>query len=231
MKLLSQNSKLKKNSASMGWLAYGLQLAPHKVSGYNVCSHASAGCSAACLFTSGRGKMGSVKHARVNKTKRLFEDKENFLSDLFKDITALVRKAKKNGLQPCIRLNTISDLPWENIKYNGQSMMAHFPNVQFYDYTKNFDRVIYWLDGGMPDNYHLTFSRSESNGANAASLLKSGANVAFVFSDALPPEYGGFKVIDGDHSDLRFLDPKNCIVGLVAKGDGKRDTSGFVIHP
>ena len=38
----------------------------------------------------------------------------------------------------------------------------------------------------------------------------------------------GRKVIDGDKHDLRFLDEKNVIVGLIAKGEAKKDISGFV---
>ena len=37
-------------------------------------------------------------------------------------------------------------------------------------------------------------------------------------------------MIDGDVSDVRFNDPKGVIVGLRAKGDAKKDTSGFVIQ-
>lgn len=35
--------------------------------------------------------------------------------------------------------------------------------------------------------------------------------------------------IDGDLHDLRFLDEKGKIVALKAKGDAKKDKSGFVI--
>ena len=38
-------------------------------------------------------------------------------------------------------------------------------------------------------------------------------------------------VFNGDESDLRFLDPKNSIIGLYAKGKAKKDTSGFVQYP
>jgi len=35
--------------------------------------------------------------------------------------------------------------------------------------------------------------------------------------------------VNGDVSDLRFLDPNNSIVGLKAKGKAKTDMSGFVL--
>jgi hypothetical protein len=85
-------------------------------------------------------------------------------------------------------------------------------------------------------NYHLTFSRSETqrNQLLCDSALNQGVNVAAVFSTKkgfdLPTEYKGVKIIDGDENDLRFLDPKKCFVGLRAKGPAKKDVSGFVIH-
>jgi hypothetical protein len=39
----------------------------------------------------------------------------------------------------------------------------------------------------------------------------------------------GRYVLDGDKNDLRFLDKPNSIVGLIAKGKARHDTSGFVI--
>jgi hypothetical protein len=52
--------------------------------------------------------------------------------------------------------------------------------------------------------------------------------VAAVFKD-VPDTWQGFPVINGDESDLRFLDPAGVVVGLKAKGDAKKDASGFVI--
>ena len=98
------------------------------------------------------------------------------------------------------------------------------PTVQFYDYTK----IAKTFEKKLPKNYHLTFSRSETNEKDAIALLKQKHNVAMVFKE-LPKTYKGFKVINGDENDLRFLDKKGVIVGLTAKGKAKKDTSGFVI--
>jgi hypothetical protein len=38
----------------------------------------------------------------------------------------------------------------------------------------------------------------------------------------------GREVINGDKHDLRHLDPKKVIVGLIAKGKAKKDFNGFV---
>ena len=51
------------------------------------------------------------------------------------------------------------------------------------------------------------------------------------WKNGLPKTYLGFRVINGDSHDLRFLDPKGVIVGLSPKGNkAKKDTSGFVIQ-
>jgi len=81
----------------------------------------------------------------------------------------------------------------------------------------------------LPSNYHLTFSRKEDNESLCDSIIASGGNLAVVFRDSLPKIWKGKKVVDGDDTDLRFLDPKNVIVGLVEKGLAKKDETGFVI--
>ena len=60
--------------------------------------------------------------------------------------------------------------------------------------------------------------------------LKLGGNVAAVFRDELPTKYKGFTVVNGDTSDLEMIYNNNVILGLKAKGDAKKDKSGFVIH-
>ena len=122
------------------------------------------------------------------------------------------------------------DIGWELIKVNGLNIFEMFPDVQFYDYCKSPKRMLNFIDGKLPPNYHLTFSRSEKNWETCLIILACGGNVAAVFRDKLPKKYMGYRVIDADKNDLRFLDPKNVICGLVAKGKkGRKDKSGFVI--
>jgi hypothetical protein len=230
MKLLTTaNTKIKKGE-SFGYYSNGIHLAPAKLSGYNTCQYASIGCAAACLNTAGMGVYSNVQQSRINKTKLFFNDKQIFLLKLYKEIQSAVKKAKKNDMIPCFRFNLTSDIPWENVLFQGKNMMQHFPDVVFYDYTKNVKRMINFINGKFPSNYHLTFSRSESNESHTDLIMSMGGNVAMVFENKLPTTYKGKKVINGDENDLRFLDPSNCIVGLVAKGKGKKDDSGFVIR-
>ena len=149
------------------------------------------------------------------------------MSDLRKSIKKIIRKAKRDGLIPAIRLNGTSDVIWEKQTFQGRTLFDLFPDVQFYDYTKIWTR----FNRTLPDNYHLTFSRSESNEDKVDWIIANHprVNVAVVFSGDLPKKYKGRKVIDADQHDLRFLDKSGVICGLKAKGNGKKDKSGFVV--
>jgi len=228
--LNSGNSKTRKGEKK-GFTTYGLHLAPAKLSGFNVCKDASQGCAAACLNTAGRGKMTMVQTARIKKTLFFFQDKQDFLSELWKEAAKSIKSAARKNMTPCFRLNLTSDLPWEKIKFNGQSIFEAFPEVTFYDYTKSPERMTAFLAGDLPKNYHLTFSRSESNGTLSEAFLASGGNVAMVFRKSLPDTFKGFRVVDGDETDLRFLDGKGVVVGLKEKGLAKKDETGFVLEP
>ena len=231
MKLLTTaNTKIKKGE-KFGFMSFGIHLAPAKLSGFNVCPSASKGCAAACLNTAGMGVYSTVQKARVQKTLFFFKEREKFMAQLVKEIGAAIRKAEKNGMKPCFRLNLTSDLAWEKITFQGKTIFQHFPKVQFYDYVKVVSRMSAFLEGEMPKNYHLTFSRSESNEIATKAILASGGNVAVVFRGALPKKWSGKRVVDGDESDLRFKDKRGVIVGLVQKGRAKVDKSGFVVEP
>lgn len=221
MKLLATNTKLEKGS-KLNWNTKGLSLAPANLSGKQLCPHRSAGCEAACLNTAGMGVFSNVQEARINKAKFLIEKRADFLVALNKELQLLHKKALK-GEKIAVRLNVLSDLPWHNM-----IDMSAFPALNFYDYTPNLARMIQFLNGELPANYHLTFSRKENNQAKVELVVAMGGNVAVVF-DKLPKTYLGKEVIDGDATDLRVLDPKGVIVGLKAKGKGKKDTSGFVV--
>jgi len=226
LKLLGINGDAKTTKGTKyGYLTGILYLAPAKLSGWEVCPSRSEGCTAACLFTAGRGAYDNVKDARVRKTQLLFKNRAEFLAILDNDIRLLKVKAAKKGMIPCVRLNGTSDLGWEGI---ARELMQKYPDVQFYDYTKVLGRMLRFLEGKFPSNYHLTFSKSESNDADVLQVLQNGGNVAVVFKN-MPVQYNGYNVVDGDASDLRFLDSTNVIVGLKAKGKARKDTSGFVV--
>ena len=199
-----------------------LHLLPAKLSGYNVCPFHTDGCANGCLNSSGRGIFNSVQTARLNRTLLFFEDRPTFWKQVIADIETLERRASKSGKPVAVRLNGTSDIMWERQKTpSGDTIFEQFPNVRFYDYTKIPRRR-------TPGNYHLTFSLAEANQAAAETELANDRNVAAVFRSQLPARYMGTEVIDGDKSDLRYLDAAPRIVGLIAKGKAKKDTSGFV---
>tara|TARA_R100000657_G_C4640476_1_gene86510 strand:+ start:205 stop:891 length:687 start_codon:yes stop_codon:yes gene_type:complete len=223
--LNSGNYKTSKGEAK-GWRTYGIHLSPFNISGNNVCPNASTGCAAACLNTAGRGAMRNVQEARIRKTQFFFNDREGFLRQLFQEIKSAIKSAARKELNSCFRLNLTSDIAWERF------IIPAFKSVQFYDYTKSKTRMHKFLRGKLPGNYHLTFSRSETTkDEEVKEFCKAGGNVAVVFRGQLPKKWNGIRVIDGDSDDLRFKDPKGVIVGLVAKGLGKKDESGFVVEP
>jgi hypothetical protein len=193
-----------------------------------LCPNASPQCIKLCLFTAGRGVMRPVKEGRMRKTALFFADPVAFVDMAKADVRKLIARAARVNFIPCVRMNGTSDLPWEKLKgSNGLTLLQEFPNVQFYDYTKRPNR-------NVPANYHLTFSRSECNGEQCIVELQRGRNVAVVFDtlpgDPLPAYFEGVRVIDGDVSDLRFLDPTGVIVGLRAKGEARHATcTGFVV--
>jgi hypothetical protein len=226
LKLLSTgNPKLMKGE-KQGYLSFVLHLAPSWLSGHNTCPMASAGCAAACLNTAGRGGMykrgettNAIQVARIRKTRWYFDSRDTFMAQLVKDITLAIKQAAKKNMTPVFRLNGTSDIRWETVAVGGYDNIMHmFPAVQFYDYTALPNRR------NIPINYHLTFSRKENN----EHLVPADLNVAVVFT-TLPDTYLGRTVVNGDDTDLRFLDPQGVVVGLKAKGKAKKDTSGFVV--
>lgn len=224
------NPKLLKGQKK-GYLSSVLHLAPADLSGKEVCPKRTAGCTAACLNTAGRGgiyKKGEstnvIQQARIRKTKQFFENRQAFLQELTVEIVKTVKKAEKLGLIPVFRLNGTSDLSWEKYEVcEGKNIFQMFPDVQFYDYTKVLGRKVSHIP-----NYHLTFSKADGNDMDVRLAASNGMNVAAVFH-VLPENYIGRPVVNGDDTDLRFLDPKGVIIGLKAKGRAKKDTTGFVI--
>jgi hypothetical protein len=215
-----------------GFLTGILYLSPADKSGNNVCPFAKkAKCKEPCLDEAGRGAMDSVQIARLAKTDWFFYSRETFMLELVDSVFALIRKAMREDLTPLVRLNGTSDILWEKIPvtYKGvtyTNIMALFPEVMFYDYTKVVGRTV-------PANYDLTFSYSGAlefkKYVDLAIASKMRIAVVFRTVADIPKRFLGLPVIAGDDSDIRHVEPKNRIVALYAKGPAKHDTGPFVV--
>jgi hypothetical protein len=219
------NTKTAKNDLE----TFILYMAPaNTVEGLNLCPFASTGCKAACLYSAGRGRFSNVQLSRINKSKFWGYDRSNFYIQLAEELLKIHDKAVKNGKQIAIRLNGTSDIDHLHLlqRYSGIDFLETFyDNLLFYDYTKNFNHIRKYTGS----TYKLTFSRSETNENDAYLTLQHGGNVAIVFAGELPEYWNGFPVINGDETDLRYFDPENVVIGLKAKGDAKKDKTGFVV--
>lgn len=217
----TDNMKLAKS----GIPTYGVSLAPHSISGWNVCPKSTPTCRAGCVAYSGNGGFKSVMGGRVLRTTFLQQECESFVHAMVYEIDKAV--AKHGFIH--VRLNVFSDLPWHTIA--PQLFTRWGDSVAFYDYTKVWDRA-----GVVPSNWHLTLSVSErTSDGDILTAAHKGYNVAMVFDTSrtkmLPIELGVTEgrnvtvipVVDGDISDNRIADPQGVIVGLRAKGTMRRD--------
>jgi len=231
MELLSKpnsNPKIKKSNELYGLESTVLHLAPANLSGYEVCGGRSKGCTDGCLFKSGFSRVfRRVPESRISRTQDLFENPEEFKAKLLRDIARMVRRGARYKKRVAIRPNGTSDIKWEE---ECPEMFEEFPEVQYWDYTKHRSRFLKYLDGGLPSNYHLTWSLSENNLAFSLDMLDRGRNVAAVF-EKLPKKYMGRHVSNADTHDFRFLERQTGRwLGLLPKGVAKQDETGFVVR-
>ncbi len=196
------------------------------------CTHASPACLKDCIYHTGNARFDNVHMAREMRTSRLFHPatRDTAIKQIEADIRRLellcqeIKLFYGVDLQPVVRLNGTTDINWAK---EAADLHQKFPHIQFYDYTKVPKYMDMYLSGQNPytgrpfaPNYHVTFSRSETNRTEALRYLEMGGNVAIVF-DKTPETltYHGktYRVIDGDRHDLRFLDD---IEGLKNPGEG-----------
>ena len=240
---VSKSAKMMHSQKYSHQYTYAFYLAPSNESGYNVCSHSTPECRLGCLATSGHagmeimsGKRTRIKDARIKKTRMFYERPDYFINWMIAEIKRYQQKAIKDNFFFSVRLNATSDIDWQNVKISGQTIFEMFPDIQFYDYTKNADKF-----KNKADNYHLTYSYTGRNWDLCEELLKTGVNIAMVFNvkneSLLPKSYKGYKVINGDLTDYRIDDAKGIIVGLKWKRIALKEiekkilASCFVINP
>ena len=212
-----------------------LHLAPHTLAGGpTVCPHSSVQCRATCLYWAGRGRMPRTQLARLERTHYYLQDKRGFIITLRQELTQLITKARAAKKRAVVRLDGTSDLGL------GDDLAIYYREILFYDYTKSAKRYTDWLNLrnlGRAKNRYLTFSRSETNWEYCRWFLDHPLHpgtVTVVFWPRIPGTWQGYRVINGDKHDFRFLDPPGVIVGLLAKGKAKKladpTGQGFVVQ-
>lgn len=87
----TSNAKTKKNGRDTRILY--LAPATQNSRGADMCPNRSAGCTASCLFTAGRGRMSNVANARINRTEYFLDDPK----DLHKPIDLGIGMGEPSG--------------------------------------------------------------------------------------------------------------------------------------
>ena len=203
---------------------------------WSACPDASAGCVfGCCVNNGGQGTMASVQRARIDKTVFFMTRREQFLQQLFEEIEKTHAKAQREGAQDYYRLGCNDSFGWWRF-----GIVQRLAGCSFYDYYPLIALYRSILEGNpltdqIPANMRICWSRKETNTEDQVrTILGFGQNVAVVFHNGsegetgycgrgaykqrLPESYLGFPVIDGDESDIRFLDPQGgYVVGLRLK--------------
>lgn len=216
-------------SYQKGTMTYCIYIAPATMAGrtkkgsrINVCPK-SEHCKAFCLNTSGHNKRDSLAYgvknspitkSRIKKTRLFYNDRPTFMRLVVHEIRKWQKKAQEKGMDFSVRLNGTSDLSPELFidPDTGLNVLQLFPDVQFYDYTKVYKRIA--LMEKYP-NYDLTFSYDGYNDEECKKFLENGGKVAVVFFDEKMPKYfNGYPVVDANGYDMRYIDPKQSVMGL-----------------
>lgn len=129
-------------------------------------------CRRACLVTTGRNLQIYAMQRKYALSEALRNDPAAFCSLLMLAVRHFQTGAAGRDQTALVRLNVLSDLPWEIIC---PSLFEQNPLVQFYDYTKVAGRA-------PPRNYDLSFSFSGSNDTLCRHELERGRRVVVVFA-------------------------------------------------
>gem|GEM_PF-5429359 len=155
-----------------------LQLAPMQISGKNFCPSAGC-CKEICIGDSGtNGKKQML--ARLKRSFYYTEQFNGFFERLVLEIQNTKNLAALKKLSLFVRLNGYSDIPWlektpdiytlEEIHKNStlekadigeqpKNIFKLFPDVYFYDYTKDYCYYIRHINAkDQHKNYHLVYS-------------------------------------------------------------------------
>ena len=195
----------------------GLTLQHAAVAGVETCPW-RGDCARMCVLDGGNGRYANTQKGRDIKTQFLHQYPVAFTRLLLEELRGLAAKYDR----VLVRLNVNSDLRWHRILpalVDGQL----FPNVYFYDYTKNAAVLSGW--GMVAAHYRAVYSVNESSDIDKVrAFVARGGTAAIVTTrnkNTPPPStFMGLPVLDGDATDNRY-DESGAWIDLAAKGKAR----------
>jgi len=162
---------------------------------WTMCDGSTDECKNSCIAYTGHQDVYNNRRRAVG-TLALIEYPDAFCRMLIEAIRMHSRVESCEGLRPFVRLNVLSDVPWELLipglfdyfspDNYGRKLVRGFGAVSppmFYDYTKLANRA-------PPPNYDLTFSFSGRNESAARAEMAKGRRVAVVLVAMRPKGKG-----------------------------------------
>lgn len=183
-----------KTEKGQGLKILNLSLAPHSMSGFNVCPSSTKECRKNCIgHTSGLNKFETQQIAKLWRTQLLFTDFDCFMRLLLAELNSVVR----NNGPIAFRANTYSDCDWS--RYEDLIRQAIGPQSIRFEYTKRKDLI--------KGNRSLSHSKKKNGFDPTGSPLKN--SVFYAFSGRGPkfdsPEFLN-SVIDRRHNVAVVVD-------------------------
>ena len=188
------------------------------------CPFATPGCARSRFADFDRLAWPHVKCVAVARTLLLAQHPELFQAILRADIARELRCA---GRLPLVaRLNVVSDVAWER---ECPGLFTKFPTgCASWTTRKIFPAS---STSAAPPTITSPFPAARPMKPIASGRGGRPQRDGPVPQAALPGEFWGYPVIDGDRNDPRFADPAPCIVTPRAKGAGaRRDATSFVLQ-
>lgn len=199
-----------------------------------VCPWSTPGCRRGCVIvTAGKGPTPTAVIGRLARWHLLVTDPLAAVTLTRHGIVETITHAGENHRW---RAGVADDVRWELVApclMDPVATPAGPVEVKAYAYTKAMPDV----RPETPTGPRITYSATgEGRRWTPASIehavtvrgLRVAAALRVKRGADLPDTYGTAPVIDGDEDDDRYATPRGVLVGLRAKGDAIRDTTGFV---
>lgn len=212
MKLLTQNSKMKKSSqngiTNVNWTIPAFR----SKSGLATCPNAGA-CAIGCYARQGAYMFSNVKKAHEAKLELTQND--TFVNLMINDILLWINK--KNVAHLKVRIHDAGDFYSQEYTERWFTIMNFFKNddrVSFYAYTKQVAMFKEYKDlGRIPQNFTVIMSYGGKQDAMINTVIDRHARVFETLEQLAAAGYA-----DGSDDDMVAANGKNHKIGLVYHG-------------